>query len=206
MREVLREGKTHSRVTFSEVTAHPHAFSVGALSELEGEITIFDGSVWIATTDGSTSVTSHPSAQYDSATLLTSAHVNEWAEFDLPSMPIEEAIEFAATAYSDVNTEAPFPFFIVGDASEFHLHVINGYCPIASPNIADEFKPWRLFVQYTTPITVLGFFAKGQEGVMTHNGSKVHMHGLLEIDGGISTGHLDSVDFETGAKLFLPAH
>jgi hypothetical protein len=60
-------------------------------------------------------------------------------------------------------------------------------------------------VETSTPITVLGFFAKDQEGVMTHHGSNIHIHGLLDKNGGVATGHLDSVTMNKGAKLYFPA-
>jgi hypothetical protein len=43
MRETLRMGQTQPRVTFEEVTFDPHSYAVGALPNLDGEITIFDG-------------------------------------------------------------------------------------------------------------------------------------------------------------------
>lgn len=205
MRDTLRLGDTHPRVTFAEVVERPHAFAVGALPNLEVEITVFDGNIWIATVDGKTAVTSKPSTQYDSATLLTMAHVTEWTEFSLPTiLPLQEAVERISIDYSGFNTNEPFPFFIVGEASEFHLHVINGYCPVSSPNLAEEFMPWRLKQNFNTPITVVGFFAKNQKDVMTHHGSNIHIHALLDVQGAIATGHLDSVEFVKGAKLYLP--
>ena len=51
---------------------------------------------------------------------------------------------------------------------------------------------------------LVGFFGKNQDGVMTHHGSNIHIHGLLDIDGATATGHLDSVEFTNGAKLYLP--
>jgi acetolactate decarboxylase len=85
------------------------------------------------------------------------------------------------------------------------MHVINGYCPVASPKLADEFKPWRLAVGKPTQLNIVGFFAKNQEGVMTHHGSNIHIHGFVQKNGAVATGHLDSVAMEKGAKLYLPA-
>ncbi len=205
MRDTLKKGNTQPRVTFDEITTLPNAFAVGALPELNGEITIFDGNVWIATTDSESATTSRPFGNHDSATLLTVAYVEDWQEFTLPAgTPLELAIEHVAKANAGFNTDIPFPFFIIGDASEFHMHVINGFCPVASPGLAEEFQPWKLSVEKQTPITVIGFFGKNQDGVMTHHGSNIHIHGLLDIDGATATGHLDSVEFTNGAKLYLP--
>jgi len=205
MRETLRMGQTQPRITFEEVIATPHSFAVGALPNLEGEVTIFDGSIWVATADNNSATTVKADSQFLSATLLTVAHVNHWDEYELPDIPLEEAIEAVALGSSTLDSEEPFPFLIQGEASTLHMHVINGYCPVASPDLADEYKPWRMSIDSSTPITVVGFFAKNQEGVMTHHGSNIHIHGLMTKDRGVATGHLDSISMKKGAKLFLPA-
>ena len=75
MRDVLRMGNTQSRITFEEISSKPHAFAVGALTNLEGEITIVDGQILVATTlDGVTASSTTGSAD-QSATLLTVAYV-----------------------------------------------------------------------------------------------------------------------------------
>ncbi len=205
MRETLRMGQTQPRVTFEEVTTTPHSFAVGALPNLEGEITILDGNIWVATADSKSATTFKPDHQYLSATLLTVAHVEHWDEYELPDIPLEDAIESVALHTSTINSEEPFPFLIHGDASSLQMHVINGYCPVASPDLAEEFKPWRMRIDSRTTVTVVGFYAKNQEGVMTHHGSHLHIHCLIENDGAVATGHVDSITMKKGATLFLPA-
>ena len=57
MRDVLRMGNTQSRISFEEMCKQPHAVGVGALSELQGEITVLDGHIFVATTpDGLSNV------------------------------------------------------------------------------------------------------------------------------------------------------
>lgn len=206
MRDALRMGNTQPRITFEEVGSKPHAFAVGALPNLDGEITIFDGTVYTATTpDGQTAITVASDTTFDTATLLSLAHVAAWQDCMLPSNhPLEEAIELSALIQG-IDTEAPFPFFITGTTSDYHLHVINGFCPVADPDLAPEHQPWRLVGVSKTPITVVGFYAKDQEGVMTHHGSNVHIHGIIETNGTITSGHLDAIELDPGAMLFLPA-
>ena len=40
MRDMLRKGNTQARITFDEVNRMPNAYAVGALTNLDGEITI----------------------------------------------------------------------------------------------------------------------------------------------------------------------
>ena len=45
MRSALHLGITTSQITFEEINSSPHAFTVGALSDLEGEIAVIDGRI-----------------------------------------------------------------------------------------------------------------------------------------------------------------
>ncbi len=205
IRDALQMGNTQAQVTFEEVQSKQHAYAVGALPNLDGEITIFNGTIYTATTqDGNTATTELADETFDAATLLTATHVEEWVTTDLPSNhPIEEAIELMAIIMG-IDTETPFPFLISGTTKNYHLHVINGYCPVTNPDLNSQFQPWRLDSSNSEDITVVGFYAKNQEGVMTHHGSNVHIHGIMEINGVLTSGHLDSVELNDGAILFLP--
>jgi acetolactate decarboxylase len=207
MREALRMGKTQSRTTIEDINSKPNAFAVGALTNLDGEITIFDGNVYTASTkDGESSITNLNGNQFDSATLLTLSYVDSWHTMHLPlGLTLEEAIELAALNFK-VNTDEPFPFYIIGTTNKFHLHVINGFCPVANPELEKRFQPWRMNSSQKQEVTVVGFYAKNQEGIMTHHGSNIHIHGIMEIDGKLTTGHLDSVELESDALIFIPAN
>ena len=207
MREALRMGKTQSRTTIEDINSKPNAFAVGALTNLDGEITIFDGNVYTASTkDGESSITNLNGNQFDSATLLTLSYVDSWHTMHLPlGLALEEAIELAALNFK-VNTDEPFPFYIFGTTNNFHLHVINGFCPVANPELEKKFQPWRMNSSQKQEVTVVGFYAKNQEGIMTHHGSNIHIHGIMEIDGKLTTGHLDSVELESDALIFIPAN
>src|SRR6185436_15409534 len=52
MRPVMREGQTEARVQLSEVVKRPHAYAVGAVESLDGEIVIEDGKCWLARKKG----------------------------------------------------------------------------------------------------------------------------------------------------------
>jgi acetolactate decarboxylase len=83
MRAALHDGQTQGRVTLAHVVAKPHAYGVGALEGLAGEVAIFDGQCWIAQPDdqGSVSV-AHGPGEYV-ATLLTIAYVPTWNTVDV---------------------------------------------------------------------------------------------------------------------------
>jgi acetolactate decarboxylase len=204
MRDALRMGNTQSRVTFEEISSKPHAFAVGALTNLEGEITIVDGQILVATTlDGVTAFSTTGLAD-QSATLLTVAYVENWAKDTIPeNMDFESAVETVAKR-NGVDVDKPFPFYMHAIKSSFDMHVINGFCPIASLDLPKEDQPWRLHGK-ETDILVVGFFAKNQEGVMTHHGSNIHMHGIVTSGKEVVSGHLDTIEVLPGSTIFVPS-
>lgn len=48
-------------------------------------------------------------------------------------------------------------------------------------------------------------FARGAEGVLTHHGTAIHAHALVETTSGMITGHVDALGVSRGAVLLLPA-
>lgn len=208
MREVMRDGHTEARVRPADAVARPHAVGVGALEGLAGEVTIVDGDVWVARVeDGDVRVTGPAPADGDRATLLTLAHVARWQSVtidrDAEGGDVEAIIERAA-GERGIDTSDPFPFIIEGAAEGVDLHVINGYCPIATDPATIDAEPWRLSISTPTDMLVVGFFAPDAAGVMTHHGTSIHAHAVLSLDGETITGHVDRVDVAPGMTLRLP--
>ena len=116
MRDVLRMGNTQSRISFAEIRQQPHAVGVGALTDLQGEITVFDGQIFVATTpDGIRASTTRDDPNPGSATLMTLAHVETWHQDPLPDSPsLEQSIEEVARSHG-IDTDKPFPFFNRGN-------------------------------------------------------------------------------------------
>lgn len=206
MREVLREGNTQPRIALTAVTARPGCIAVGALAGLGGEITIVHGNVWVARSrDGEASVSGPAPADGDRATLLTVAHVDEWV-----AVPIATVCGGAdlATVIADaarrngIDTSKPFPFIVEGELTELDAHVIAGSCPIANPN-GDP--PWRFSLSAPAEGKLVGFYAEGMDGIMTHHGDATHTHVILDRDGQTMTAHVDRVGVGDHAVVYVPA-
>ncbi len=56
------------------------------------------------------------------------------------------------------------------------------------------------------PVTLLGFYSRPQEGVITHPGDPLHVHAVLTLDGEPVSGHVDVLRLTEGAKATLLAH
>ncbi|MFT7671436.1 MAG: alpha-acetolactate decarboxylase [Planctomycetota bacterium] len=203
LREVLREGETEGRVQLERVV-QKGTWGVGALEGLEGEITIIDGATSLAIVEGG-ELTHRELAESDEATLLVIANVEEWSEQILPEVQTLSDLEFvleAAIRESDFHTsEGPVPLRIEGRFDYVAVHVMDHSCPIANP---DGPPPWRWSGAQATG-TIVGVYARGQGGVLTHHGQSVHLHAVLQTaDGQYLSGHLDEVALGAGVRLSLP--
>lgn len=203
-------GQTEARVGLAEV-AGPRVIAVGALAGLEGEITILDGEVWIARPDGDGVRISGPSpSSGDQATLLTVASVTGWGRVALamvePATGAElEALIEQAARDRGVDTTRPFPFVIDGVAERLEIHVINGVCPYAADPANFDAEPWRWSADEPLNARIVGMYAAEAAGVLTHYGTSMHVHALIESDGRMLTGHIDGLTLKPGASLQLPA-
>ena len=209
MRAVMREGLTEARISMTGAAGEPHAYAVGALEGLDGEITIVDGEVWIARPEGEGLVVTGPGAvDGDQATLLTLAHVAEWRsvpiETSVEGSALESLIEEAARARG-IDTSMPFPFVIEGELPGVDLHVTNGYCPIATDPSTVDAQPWSWTSPGPIEAVIVGFYAPDAGGVMTHHGTSIHAHAVLQIDGKTVTGHMNQVSVVPGMTLRVPA-
>ena len=61
--------------------------------------------------------------------------------------------------------------------------------------------PWRGAYE-DEEVTLVGFYAEGRAGILTHHGRTTHLHVVLR-EGALS-GHLDEVSLTDGARLLLP--
>lgn len=206
MRAVMREGDVEPRTPLAHWD-EPGVLGVGALAGLEGEVTILDGQVWASRPNAGHLITTGPDPEStDRATLLTVARVPAWRSITLTEpasgRALEDLIERAA-ADAGLDPSQPFPFIVEAPSAAMDLHVINGFCPHGSEP-PPERTPWRPTTDEPMPATIVGFFAQGQGGVMTHHATSVHMHAIFSADGRTATAHVDAISLDAGATLRLP--
>ncbi len=209
MRETLRDGRTEGRVRLTDFEGVDGAMAVGALEGLSGEVLILDGDVWLSrVNDLGVAKTTRGALQHERATLLTAACVTQWQEIpidkDVPASAIENFLVDAARD-AGFDPKDPVPFMVTGTLMDLELHVIAGACPLAASQGQAERtlrQPFRKSFA-TSSSKLVGFLVEGQEGVLTHHGSKMHTHALVGIDPPIM-GHVDRVGIATGCVLYLP--
>lgn len=195
MREVMRGGRTEARAALAEL-AEPGTYAVGALAGLDGEFVVDDGVAWVAV-DGPLALRAPAGAQ---ATLLTAAQTPgfEAIHLDAPTSLLDLEQRLAGIAAARGAPQGPLPFVIEGRGA-VQLHVVRGACPHGEPVPGKE--PARVDLA-DAPLRAIGFFVDGQEGIMTHMGTALHVHAFAtRADGRRVMGHVDDLTFAAGAVL-----
>ena len=213
MHEAIGQRQHQGRVQLTKLAKRAHFFGVGALEKLEGEITIYDGSVTVTGVDSSGQLEPNDEMALDKqATILVGAYVGSWTDHTVPvDVGPDEFDQFIAEAASSagIQTSQPFVFTVEGEFSDLKLHVINGACPMhAKRNRMDVPRERQPYEQELNNIggTLVGVFAKDAVGNLTHPETSTHTHVLLKdaTSGKTMTGHVERVTLTRGAVLRLP--
>jgi acetolactate decarboxylase len=202
---MMHEGATGPVVALSDATRGAHAYAIGALSELRGEVTIVDGDAWIAVAEEDGRVSTTRDAAGESAALLVATNVASWSETvvtaDIAFADLDAAIERAALAAGRDLTR-PLPVLVEGPLAELTSHVIDGRRLAPGGDHAAHAQASVRATQAHANGTLIGFFSKSHEGVFTHLGSFTHFHVVVPASG--VSGHVDHVTIERGARLRFP--
>ncbi len=205
--EALGGGQTQARVALRDV-AISGFWGVGAMAELQGEVTIADGEVWTSTGGKGEGypVTAHGPDPQAAATILFGSAVHRWHRIevgrDVANAEIEAYVTELARQHG-VDSEQAFVFRVEGPFRDLTLHVIAGQCPIRARMLGEKLRspPYRATLAQTDG-TLVGVFARGGGGVFAHHGNSLHLHVILR-DPAI-TGHVESVGLRRGTTLYLP--
>jgi acetolactate decarboxylase len=203
----MHEGRTQPVVRLAQVVPGPHAWGLGALGGLDGEVTIVDDVLWLARPmpDGTASITHGPIDTLDKeqgAALLVVANVAAWHELDVAT----------AVSWQDLDTflegqlvalghpiEAPVALRIDGTVASLRWHVVDGSKLEPGAGHADHARSAVSGVLERVDAQVVGFFSRGHQGIFTHAGSHSHFH-VVTTDGKV-TGHVDAMDLVPGSSL-----
>ena len=212
MHEVIGMQQHEGRVKLSELVAQPHFYGVGAIEGLKGELTILDGKILATSAPTQAELTPIHVTDETQATLLIGDHVDQWT-------PIELDADYVGSAFEDqikklaqqqgLDTSKPFPFWIKGPILNMEFHVIRGACPVHAQKkgieLSDDEKPFHHHVDQVDG-QLVGVFALGAAGKITHPGTSMHVHVVFTEDQQTNeiTGHVERFGVAKGAVLYLP--
>ncbi len=203
LKPVIMMGQDQGRIALTEIEGREHAYGVGALEGLAGEIIILDGRVWHSRASAKGLVTSDAVTPDLQAALLVVAEVPAWNHVSRLEATtwneLEDAIGAAVKA-AGLDPQEPVPFLIEGDFEGLELHVINGSCPYRHEEGAPE--PIRSSMDSAAG-TLCGFFFEGEPGILTHHGQRLHVHALIPGDAAVA-GHVDALNLAPACILSLP--
>ena len=208
LREIMHMGRTDRRVDLAPMIGRAGLYGLGALEGLGGEVTIWDGQLWLSTPDGQGgAVAGRHETTTTGATLLITSEVARWQERPInqavPFDQLDTFIEREARA-AGVNVAEAFPFRIEGSPTRLDWHVIDGS---KIPKDAHGHEAhMRTAVRGSlagTPARILGFYSPKHHAIFTHHDTNTHAHVISENP--LVTGHVDHVGVGAGSQLFLPA-
>ncbi len=203
----MHMGKTERQVDLQPLVGQAGAFGLGALEGLSGEVTLWDGQLWISKPDGQGGATAGPQNETTAgATLLVTATVPKWQERPiLQAVPFEELDAFLRDEASaaGLNVDEPFPFRMEGSFTRLDWHVINGSkLPTDAHGHEAHMKTAVRGSLEGADVQILGFYSSSHHGVFTHHDTNSHAHVIQQAPA--VTGHVDHMDIREGTRLFLP--
>lgn len=200
----IMSGDLSATTSLDTLAAKDHLYALGAVAQLKGEIQIFDGAPFISSVNEN-EVAIDPTFSKKAA-LLVYAIVPSWKEIKIPAaIDTREALEafIIETAVSlKIDTSAPFPFLIEGNASALSWHIIDWPEGDMEHTHQKHKESGLNGVLTDKEVSILGFYSDKHKGVFTHHSTNLHMH--FKTKDGLLAGHLDGFTPSSKMHLKLP--
>jgi alpha-acetolactate decarboxylase len=197
---VLR-GDFAPAVILGEALAKHPSTAIGELAAARGEITVYDGKVYVSYGKPG----EHAPPEKESAALLAIGTAPEWQSFAVDRDVAPDAVEaFIADAAKSrgIDPEKSFPVELRGSVMPYVMHV--NVAPIRASHGEDS--PTAISVATKgeeIPGKIAGLYvAPNLAGIVTQGNERIHAH-WLSPDGQWTT-HLDHWGIKRGAILLLP--
>jgi len=211
MRQLVRQRDAAAKVQLADVLRTPHAWGLGSLSDLRGELAIIDGTAWLSYPPAAPGGAPRVVVSSDSterAGFLVTAHVDpsRWREVKL-STPISsdnlESVLVKLAAETGLGG-VDLPFRIEGHFTTLTLAITDGRKLPPGPTSEEALKKANhLQTETDVAATLVGFIAAKPDERFTHARTRVHVHAV--VDARRMTGHARSFKAAAGASLWLPA-
>ena len=208
LRLIMHQGEWQRRVDLAPMANQAGLYGLGAIEGLDGEVTIWDGELWVSRPDGSGGFETTKNSSDDlGATLLVTSTVDGWSDIPIEGSlswtEIDAFVEAQASA-AGLDTSHPFPFLLEVSPGRLDWHVIDGSrIPSDSHGHEAHVSTAVRGELSNRPVEILGFFSKNHRGVFTHHISDTHLHVVDRAEE--VTGHVDHLDIANVGLLRIPA-
>jgi alpha-acetolactate decarboxylase len=206
-KRMVHSGDVSGKIALASIPFSAGTYGVGARAGLQGEILVWNGTVFITPGESASGSTQSPRAD-DQAALLIVAQVKDWEDEQVPNdMTLAEFERFLINAADSrgIDIKKPFPFLLTGEITDYSWHVVTGAAKRHGEGAMhlQGHSGNRIFSGVEAKGKLVGFYsAEELEGVISHPGERLHIH---YADDGIKiSGHLDSFGVRKGARLQLP--
>jgi acetolactate decarboxylase len=212
---IFEKGKAENVVPLAAMSGAGDLYGVGAVSGLDGEITVFKGKPYVTKVRGDSFTTDHGQGHH--ATFAVWARVSQWAEQPIPStvtgyVALQNFVKERATE-AGIDTSQPFPFQVGGTPAEVKWH-INVDLTEGKPVTPDLFaKSKANYVAKNQAMDIVGFYSEKHPGVFISayapatppsGSARNAMHIHMVSHDGKSAGHIDNLTLAPGMVLRLP--
>lgn len=208
-------GKAEPVVPVESMAVGADSFGVGAVSDLDGEITVYKGKPYVTKVRGAGYTLDHNVDH--AATFGVWTRVSGWREEPIPAevkgyLDLQTFVKARAAA-AGIDVSKPFPFQLAGTPAEVKWH-INVDRTDGKPITPELFAKSKVnYVAQNQPMDVIGFHSERHPGVFIsayapairkESGlmNAIHIH-LLSRDGK-AAGHIDNITLAPGMTLRLP--
>jgi alpha-acetolactate decarboxylase len=207
---LVREHDVGPKVVLSEVLARPHAYGLGSLSGLRGEITIVDGRAWLAyppeKSGGEPRVVTGTGAEHEKAGFLVAGHVepSAWRKLPLtePTTDADLDATLARIARGGGLDGRELVFRIDGRADAMTLAIVDGRHVPPGPGSPETLKKANVLQTFKdADVVLVGFFSPAATTAYTHPGKHAHVHAVAPSKR--ATGHAQHFQLRPGAVLWL---
>ena len=213
--QLVRDHDAGAKVDLASVTRRPHAYAVGSLENLRGEITIVDGEVWLSyppARPGAAVRVVKTAGGNEAAAFLVATHADERADWTAIDLPDGLASRDAAARLARWARERglggpdgrPVPFRLDGELTSLTLAIVDGRLVPPGPGTEESMKRAQVIETHARARgTLVGFCSFAPAGsTFTIPGQPCHVHAVLPEER--ATGHAQDFVVAPGATLWMP--
>ena len=199
------EEKLAGNVDLEQVLSSAHVYGVGIIKDAEGEITVYNGAIWLNYGRDGINVTQNKIPKGEKAAFLITAEVDKWQTIVVPqNMSEQELYGFIRGQAKNLglNPKLPFPFLVEGNIKDLVWDVLDGLDIISGKN--GNHYLLRKLVEYreATQATLVGFYPAELRNEFPTPGELMHINVLFKDEK--ITGHASTFSVAKGALLELP--